>query len=431
MSILLVGLNHRTAPVELREQLAFTREGVSTALMLLRNRFPTAEAAIISTCNRVEMLIASDGEQPSVQDIVTFLAEARDLPAAHFRTYLYQLSDEQACRHFFRVAAGLDSMVVGETQITNQVKQAYAQASEQGTTGRVLNRLFHHAFAAAKRVRTETSIGEGKTSIPSVAVDLARDIFADFAKKQTLVVGAGEMAQLVCQYLREANADRFTVMSRTLLNARALAEACHGEAVPFDQLDEQLVHADIVITATACPKPIITAERLLAAQKRRRGRLLFLIDLAVPRNVDPAVSQIDQVYLYDVDALGRIVADNQQQRLAQMEKCEKILDEEVGRFEQWITETKVNPVIAQMYRDARDVRDAELARLFNRCPEMSDRERQAVMECVERLIGKFMHPCVATVRRHSLSGTSTMLSGAFRRAAEYLPGSRKQEAQSV
>src|SRR5689334_16120195 len=204
MAILLVGLNHRTAPVELREQLAFSREGVSTALLLFRNQFPTAEAAILSTCNRVEILVASDSDKPTTNDIVSFIAQARDLPAPEFRPYLYQLSDEQACRHFFRVASGLDSMVLGETQIVSQVKQAYATASEQGTTGRVLNRLFHHAFQVSKRVRTETAIGQGKVSVPAVAVDVARGIFDDFSTKRTLVIGAGEMAQLVCEYLRDA-----------------------------------------------------------------------------------------------------------------------------------------------------------------------------------------------------------------------------------
>jgi len=419
MGILLVGLNHRTAPVEIREQLAFSRDGVATALMLFRNQFPTAEAAIVSTCNRVEILVASDSERPTVQDVISFIAQARDLPTNEFKSYLYQLTDEQACRHFFRVASGLDSMVLGESQIVNQIKQAFAAASEQGTTGRVLNRLFHHAVSVSKRVRSETRIGEGKTSVPAVAVELAQRIFSDFNNKRTLVVGAGEMAQLVCQYLREAEARKFVVTSRTLTNAKALAEACEGEAVPFDQLNEQLELADIVITATACPKAIITAEKLAEVQKRRRGRRLFIIDLAVPRNVEASVEAMQEVYLYDVDALGRIVAQNQQQRLGQIEACEKILDEEVGEFEKWIAETKVSPLIAQMYKDVRELRDAELGRLFRRC-EMDEDQQKAVTEAFERLIGKFMHPCIATVRRHSLSGSSATLAGAFHKVAAYL-----------
>ena len=411
MSILLVGLNHRTAPVEIREQLAFSRDGAATALILFRNRFPKAEAAIISTCNRVEILVASDGEIPTVNDVVGFIAQARDLPVQDFRTYLYQLSGEQACRHFYRVASGLDSMVLGENQIVSQVKNAYAQASEQGTTGRALNRLFHHAFEVSKRVRSETQIGTGKLSISSVAVDVAKRIFDDFSTKQTLVVGAGEMAQLVCQYLRDANASRFVVTTRTLTNAKALADACQGEAVPYDQLDNQLIHADIVITATACPMPIITVDRIKEAQKHRRGRLLFLIDLAVPRNVDPACGKLDQVYVIDVDELGRMVAENQKMRSGQLEICEKILDEEVAAFEEWRDSTKLNPLIEQMFKDARDLRDMELQRLFRKCPDFTDEQRKAVEQIVDRLVGKFMHPCVSTLRRHSAG--STTLAGAL------------------
>lgn len=415
MSIHLIGLNHRTAPVEIREQLAFTREGAATALMLLRNQFPSCEAAIISTCNRVELLIATESDSPSRAQIISFLAQSRDLPVAEFKTFLYQLADEQACRHLFRVGSGLDSMVLGESQILNQLKQAYATASEQGTTGRVLNRLFHHAFETAKRVRTETAIGDGKVSVPSVAVDVARRIFDDFSNKLTFVIGAGEMAQLVCQYLREASERRFVVTTRTLGSARALAEACQGEAVPYDQLDEQLVHADIVITATSCPQPILTLERVHAAQKRRGGRLLFMIDLAVPRNIDPAVSTLQGVYVYDIDALGKLVQANEQQRAAQLVICEKILDEEVGAFETWLSHTRLNPMIERMYDDARLLSAAELDRLYRKCPDLSDEQRRSVAQLVDRLVGKFMHPCVSTLRDRKSFGET--LAGELHAAA--------------
>ena len=430
MSILLVGLSHRTAPVEIREQLAFSRDGSATALMLFRNQFPAAEAAIISTCNRVEILIASDSERPTVQDVLSFIAQARDLPVQSFKPYLYTLSGEQACRHFFRVASGLDSMVLGESQIASQVKQAYTIASEQGLTGRVLNRLFHLAFEVSKRVRSETRIGEGKVSVSSVAVDVACRIFDDFSNKQTLVVGAGEMAQLVCQYLRDANAQKFVVTTRTLTNANALAEACGGEAVSWDQLDEQLLQADIVITATACPMPILTKDRIAAVQKKRHGRLLFIIDLAVPRNVDPAVGEVNQVFVYDIDALGRIVTQNQQARTAALEQCEAILDEEVSAFEQWLDSTKLNPLIEQMFRDARDLRDHEIHRLFRRLPDLSEDEKKVIASVVDRLVNKFMHPCVSTLRRHSAS--SDVLAGELHAAAtrERTEGQRSKARKS-
>jgi glutamyl-tRNA reductase len=413
MSILLVGLNHHTAPVEIREQLAFSRDGAATALMLFRNQFPQCECSILSTCNRVEVLVASDAGRPTIADVVSFLAQARDLPADQFRPYLYQLTDERACRHFFRVASGLDSMVLGESQIVSQIKQSYAIASEQGTTGRVLNRMFHHAFSVSKRVRSETEIGAGKVSVPSVAVEVAKRIFDDFTTKQVLVVGAGEMAQLVCEYLREADARKFVVTTRTLSNAKALAEACAGTAVPFDQLDEQLIAADIVIAATACPTPFLTASRIREAQHRRHGRLLFLIDLAVPRNVEPETASIDQVYVHDIDALGRIVAENQQHRISQIEVCERILDEEVAAFEEWLGQAKAGQLISQMYADAREVRDMELRRLFRRCSNLSDEQRELIEQSMERLVNKFMHPCVSTVRRHSLSGPTATLAGAL------------------
>jgi glutamyl-tRNA reductase len=418
MSVLLIGLNHRTAPVEVREQLAFSREGVATALLLFRNQFPRSEAAILSTCNRVEILVASDSDKPTAADVITFIAQSRDLPVPHFKPYLYELSDEQACRHFFRVASGLDSMVLGENQIVNQVKQAFAAASEQGTTGRTLNRMFHHAFEVSKRVRTETTIGVGKVSIPSVAVDIAKRIFDDFSNKQTLVIGAGEMAQLVCEHLREANANKFVVTSRTLSNAKALADACQGQAVPFSQLDEQLAQADIVIAATACPLPFLTAARVRDAQQKRSGRLLFFIDLAVPRNVEAAVADVNQTYVYDVDTLGRIVAENQQQRTAQLEHCEQILDEEVTAFTTWLDQTKLNPLIEQMYRDAHDVSEIEVQKLLRRCPDLTDEQREAVEQLVDRLVGKFMHPCVTVLRRQHRSESGTFLASAFHAAAE-------------
>ncbi len=410
MTVLLIGLNHRTAPVELREQLAFSSEGVATALMLLRNQFPQSEAAILSTCNRVEILIATEGDSPTEKDLISFLAQARDLPVPAFKPYLYRLRNEKAVRHLFRVAASLDSMVVGEFQIVSQVKTAFAQASEQGTTGRMLNRLFHQAFTTSKRIHSETEIGKRKVSIPSAAVDIARSIFSEFTDKHVLIIGAGEMAQLVCQYLRKADARNFTVTSRTLNNARALAKACDGSAVPYDQLDEQLANADIVVTATRCPKAIITADRLAEIQKQRRRRSMFIIDLAVPRNVDPAVSEMDSVFLYDIDELGRIVAENQQHRMNQVDLCERILDEEIDAFERWLDESRARPMIEQMFTDAQKVHDRELAELFAACPCLSDEQRDAVAQMSRRLMNKYMHPCAYTLRRHASSGASATLA---------------------
>jgi len=402
MSVLVVGLNHRTAPVEVREEVAFGRESVSTALMVFKKQFPGCEAAILSTCNRVEIIVASPTQTPDFNDIVSFIAQARDLPAQTFKNYLYQFSDEQGWRHFFRVVSGLDSMVLGEDQIVNQAKQAYALASEQGTTGRILNRLFHQAFSVSKRIRTETTVAEGKLSVASVAVDVAKQIFSDFTDKKILIIGAGETARLVCQHLMaDAQVKHFTVMSRTLTNARALAEVCNGVAVPYDQLDKQLIESDIVITAMACPQIVLTQERMKQVQKQRHGRLMFLIDLAVPRNIAPDVAEVSQVYLHDIDTLGRIVAENQKNREQALTQCEKILDDEVGQFEQWLGETALGPLIAQAYSDARRLRDAELQRLMGKCPDLTEQQQKAITQLVDRLVGKFMHPCTVGLRNTS------------------------------
>ncbi len=417
MKIMLIGLNHRTAPVEVREQLAFSHEGAATALFLFCKQFPQAEAAILSTCNRVEMIIASESEQPSFDEVVSFLAQARDVPVPAFKPYLYQYHDQRAVHHLFHVAASLDSMVIGEYQIVNQLKAAYAQASEQGAVSRVLNRLFHQAFHVSKRIRTETEIGLRKVSVPSVAVDVARGIFDDFSRKNVLVLGAGDMAQIVCEHLRKADARHFTVASRTVANARALATACDGRCVPWSQIDNELLSADIVITATSCPKPIITADKLRDVQARRKASPMFFIDLAVPRNVEAACEQINQVYVYDVDAIGRIIETNRQHRAAQVEQCEAIIEYELDQFAQWQKQNATQPLIQQMFADAYALRDQMLDKLMHDCPDLTERQQKAVQQVVEQLIGKFMHPCACTVKQCGPCEKSSSLPDALHEVA--------------
>ncbi len=418
MSIMIVGLNHRSAPVEIREQMAFSAEGTATALMLFIRQFPGTEAMLLSTCNRLEMLVASDAAGPTADDVARFFAQARDLPIDAFRRGLYHHEDEAAVRHLFRVASGLDSMVVGEYQIVNQLKQAYATASEQGATGRTLNRLMHHAFNTSARIRTETGIGRRKVSIPSVAVEFARGIFSDFTDKQTLVVGAGEMAQLLCQHLQAIDARKFVVTSRTLHNARVLAEACDGRAVSYDQLDEQLVNADIVISAVRCPKAILTRERVRRAQQKRRGRPLYMIDLAVPRNIEPEVAELRQVYVQDIDQLGCAVEANQSARLQEVEQCEQILDEQVEGFLNWLAESQCGPMISQMYGDAKLLRDREVRLLFNACQGLTADQKREIERMTDRLLAKLMHPCVSTAKQHSATRPAATLAAALHNLVE-------------
>jgi len=396
MSILLIGISYRTAPVEVREQLAFDDQGVVAALAYIRQRFPGVEAAILSTCNRMEIIIAGDGPRPSASDIIRLLAEARDLPAAHFMPYLYQFTGEPAARHFFDVVAGLDSMVLGEHQIMHQTKQAYNLARQQQTTGRILNRLFHHAFEVSKRIHTETAVSRGRLSIPSVAVDLLRD---QLTTGQTLIVGAGRMSRLVCRHLVDVeNHGRIVVTSRTLQHADTLASDCHVAAAPIEKLDEQLANADRVILAVNCNDPILTADRVRQAMQDRAGRPLLLLDLCVPRSVAAEVAQIPNVTLHDIDAVGRIVNGNQQNRAAAVIECQRILDEEAAAFEQWLNESQLAPLIERIYSDARRIRDAELEHFLNASPDLTERQKKAVTQLMDRLVGKFMHPCVMSLR---------------------------------
>jgi glutamyl-tRNA reductase len=401
MSILLLGLNHRTAPVEVRERLAFSREGAANALMLFARQFPKAEAVIISTCNRVEILVNTEvGSPDGAREVVEFLSRARNIPAESFAPYLYQLDHAASVRHLFRVISGLDSIVVGECQVVNQVKQAYALAHEQGTCGPVLHRLLHHAFGVSKRTRGETKIAEGKLSVPSVAMDIVRRACPHPSRLKVLVVGAGDMAQHACRYLSEAAVAKLVVTSRTYNNARTLADACGGAAVPYADLDRHLAAADVVITATSCPTAILTEQRVSQATACREGiRPLVLIDLSVPRNIDPAAGRISGVKLYDIDSLVDVVKKTSRGRARAVGAAEAIIDEEVAAFDRWINDMRVAPLIGQMYRDVRELAEVEVRRLFNRCPDLSTGHKDEVTQLVDRLVGKLLHPCVSAIRQ--------------------------------
>ncbi|MGN6369252.1 MAG: glutamyl-tRNA reductase [Phycisphaerae bacterium] len=411
MSIIVLGLNHRTAPVELREQLAFSREGATAALMLFRELFPNAEAAILSTCNRVEIIAAA--ENLSETDLITFLARARNVPAAAFSNHLYHVADYQAIRHVFRVISGLDSMVLGEFQIVNQLKSAYEMAHEQNTAGPVLHRLFHHAFGVSKRVRSETNLGEGKTSMSSTAVDLIKRAAKSFENQRILIVGAGDVAQLTVQHLKAADAGNIVITTRTLQNARLLADACGGEAIPFNELDEELPQADVVITCTACRTSILTAARVRSAMLKRCNEPQLLIDLSVPRNIDPDVGTLANVTLIDVDALGGMVEKVRRQRVAAVENAEEIVQEEVVAFEKWLAESKVAPLIQQLFSDVRTLASIEVRATFRKCPDLTEAQREAIEQLADRLVAKLMHPCVSTLRQTRASEPAQMLVNAF------------------
>ncbi|MBV9210462.1 MAG: glutamyl-tRNA reductase, partial [Acidobacteria bacterium] len=336
MSIVLVGLNHKTAPVSVRERLAFTDEACAASLRALVDGAHVREGLIVSTCNRVEILAATEkanGEE-TVSHISKFLSASRSIPQTDFSKHLYTHADDEAVRHIFRVASSLDAMVVGEAQVLGQVRRAYSLAVEAGTAGRVLNRLVHHAFHVAKRVRTETGIASNAVSISYMAVELGRKIFGSLKDSTVLLIGAGEMAELAARHLINAGATRLMVCNRTSEAAQKLAAEFKGEAIEMRELGSHLSQADIVICSTGASEYVITKEMAREALGQRRHRPAFLIDISVPRNIDPSIGKLSNLFVFDIDDLESVIASNIREREREAERAELIVESELMQFQQ-------------------------------------------------------------------------------------------------
>jgi glutamyl-tRNA reductase len=401
MSIVLVGLNHRTAPIEVREQLAFSDEACSRGLRELIDGDLLREGLIVSTCNRVEVLTSTGNGQASegAERITNFLSECRPLPADYFRKHLYSHADDQAVRHMFRVASSLDSMVVGEPQVLGQVRRAYSVAVEAGTTGRVLNRLVHHALHVAKRVRSETGIAASAVSISFMAVELGRKIFDSLAGHTVLLVGAGEMAELAARHLVKAGASRVMVTNRSNDTAQKLAEEFGGEAVKYDALIDHLAAADIVICSTSAPDYLVTPEMARQVLDKRRNRPSFLIDISVPRNIDPAVGELPNLFVFDIDDLEAVVSSNIREREREAERAELIVDSEVMQFQQALRALDIGPTLGALRQKLQDIARDELARQRSRLGELTPEQEKAIEALLTATVNKLSHPLLSHLRR--------------------------------
>ena len=390
--ILAVGLSHRTAPVEVRERLATGADALAAVLARLGARSELTEVMFVSTCNRVEViaLAPDDRVEPAVHAIREELARHGGLAyEAELAQYLYDIRGDDAVTHVFRVAASLDSMVLGEPQILGQVKDAYDAAVAAGALKGRLGRCISRAFAAAKRVRTETGIGAGSVSISSVAVDLARRVFGDLTDHAVLLLGAGEMAEATARSLgRGARALR--VCNRNFERAAALASSMQASAVPWEGLEAELVQADVVVASTASRTPIVTREMVKRAMKARRGRTLLFADIAVPRNVEPSAHGIDNVYVYNVDDLEQEVARGMNARREEVEGAERIVAEEVKQFLAWSRGIEVQPTVVAMRAKARAVFFAELERSLGKLKHLES-DRAALAQMLESAVNKFLH----------------------------------------
>jgi glutamyl-tRNA reductase len=407
MSIVLVGLNHKTAPVSVRERLAFTDEACAEGLRALVDGELVNEGLIVSTCNRVEVLATTSERLGEGRErIADFLSRSRCLPQEDFSNHLYSHKDDAAVRHVFRVASSLDSMVVGEPQVLGQVRHAYSLAVEAGTAGRVLNRLVHQAFHVAKRVRRETGIAASAVSISYTAVELGRKVFGDLKGRTVLIVGAGEMAELSAKHLVNAGVSRVLVTNRTESTARALASQFNGEARDFARLATHLAEADIVICSTGAKDYVITPDIAREALERRRNRPAFFIDISVPRNIDPEVGQIPNLFIFDIDDLESVIASNIREREREAERAELIVESEVMQFQQSLRSLDIGPTLGALRGKLQDIARNEMTRQRQRLGTLTPEQERAIEGLLIATVNKISHPIIYRLKNSHDAGDS-------------------------
>ena len=417
MKIVVAGVNHKTAPVEIREQLAIAPERLAEATRSLVEHSGVREALILSTCNRVEIVACHDLPNP---DLLGFLQRYFAIDASLLRPHVYQHNEAEAVRHIFRVAASLDSMVVGEPQILGQVKESYSVARSVGAVQMHLDRLLQSAFAAAKKVRTETQIGSSSVSIASVAVDLAKKIFGSLEGKCVMLVGAGKMSELAARHLIQQGTGSVFVANRTHERALRLAQNIGGRAIRFEDLYATADQADIVITSTGSTEFLFRREHGQQFLHRRRNRPMFFIDIAVPRDVDPEMNRVEGLFLYDMDDLQSVASSNLADRAREAQRAEELIAEEVAHFLKRVHAIHIAPTVVRLQQAVEELRKAELRRAQSRLQSLTP-EQQAVVEALTRgLMNKFLHLPLQAIKAAALEGDQVTLDAI--RAAFQLPG---------
>ena len=400
MQLVLIGLSHKTAPVEVRESLALTTDDQKAILDSCAADQRVLEAVVVSTCNRSEFYFVTNPDIDLKQLFADLVTGHLSNPREDIADYLYFETGEAVVSHLFKVSASLDSMVVGEAQILGQLKDAYDLAFEQEATARIFNKLFRLSFEVGKRVRSETNIGSSAVSISYAAVELAKRVFDTLEGRSVLLLGAGEMSELTALHMQNNGAKRVVVANRTFSRAEELAEKFKGSAVEFDQRYEALRTTDIVVSATAATEYVITKEELSSVVSRRRDPLFFF-DIAVPRDIDPACGDFRNVYVYDVDALDGIVEANMAERMIEASKAEVIIGEEIAKFEKWLELMEVEPTIAAMREQAEQLRQAELARAYKRLGDLSPSDRDTVDRLTQSIVNKMLHNPTKKLRESS------------------------------
>jgi glutamyl-tRNA reductase len=406
--IVLLGLNHKTAPIDVRECIAFTADETDQALTVLRDNPAIEESVLFSTCNRIELLMAVDDYASAVATAKQFISEFKKVPLAQFSSALYEYVGDDAVRHTFQVAASLDSMVVGEPQILGQMKEAYRKATLERTSGVVLNKLLHRTFFVAKKVRTETGIGDHAVSISYAAIELGKKIFGDLEGKQVLLIGAGEMAELAVEHLIRNRAGTITVANRTFERGLELAERFDGRAVRFEEIVDCIDQADIVISSTGSTGYVLDSGQIKQAMKNRRNRRLFFIDIAVPRDIDPDINRINNAYVYDIDDLKGIVDDNIEDRQREAVKAQRIIDEAVIGFRRWYETLEVVPTIVSLRGKVEQLARQELDKTLGNLGHLSDTDKQAIERMTGALVNKILHEPTDFLKKNGCHGNKAV-----------------------
>jgi glutamyl-tRNA reductase len=419
VKLAMVGCNHRHSSLAARERLAFSPTQTADALAAWRAGHADTEAVLISTCNRVELYTATSDTGPlcSVETALAHLADFHNVPIEDVRGDVVTLENTDVVRHLFAVAASLDSMVVGEAQILGQVKQAYELAGQLGCTGPLMHHLFQSALRVARRVTSDTSLHRHRVSIPSVAIaDFATRIFERFDDKRVLVIGAGKMAQETLEYLTDAGARPLVILNRDYTRALELAESWHGQPAAWNTLSEELAKADVVVSTTGADRPIVSLDDFRRhVARERHQRPLFILDLAIPRDFDPAIREEIGVYLYGIDDLTEACERNRAERSKELPAAEAIVDEETRRFVADARHRATGPVIARFRAGLEKSQASELERLFTRLPDLDDRSRREIEQFADRLLGKMLHPPLASLRDESQHGPPHGLLDALQR----------------
>jgi len=416
MHIVVVGLSHKTAPVEIREKLAIPESRLGEALTRLCSYPGVREGMLLSTCNRVEVYAVVEDLEPGYSRIQEFLADAHmSLSSEQLMPHLYWQTGERAISHLFRVASSLDSMVVGESQILGQLKDAFEKALTHKTTGLILNKVVKKAISVAKRVRTDTKIAEMAVSVSYAAVELAKKIFADLNEKTVLLIGAGEMAKLAARHFIANGVRHVRVTTRTPTHAVELANRFKGTAVAFEQFREDMALADIVLVSTGSSHYLVSSDDVQRAVKQRMNRPMFLIDISVPRNIDPAVRHVDNAFLFDIDDLKFRVEQNRGERLQEAEKAEHMVTDEVGVVRQWLQSLEVTPTIVALKTRVEDIKRSELEKAMSRLAHLSPQERAMVESMASSIVNKLIHNTMVTLKSEVTSADGAAFVEAARR----------------